>query len=366
MHAVSTRRPGPLRVLGIESSCDETAAAVVSADGVVHSDIIASQIAIHAPYGGIVPEVASRAHLGSITSVVEAALGALPDGLADVDAIAVTNGPGLVGALLVGVQFAKALAFSRGLPIVGVDHLVAHLLAVHLRRDGEALEESAREPAYPYIALLASGGHTALYEVRSGTEQVLLGQTRDDAAGEAFDKVAKLLGLGYPGGPRVDELAAQGDARAVALPRPNVGGRDSLEFSFSGLKTAVAQHVAKQGAPRDERALADLCASFQGVIVETLVRKSVLACRALDLPRLVLSGGVAANRGLRARAAEVCARERIGLFVPSLASCTDNAAMIAYAGAQRLATGARDDLTLTVYPRSPSVRRGRILDVRER
>jgi N6-L-threonylcarbamoyladenine synthase len=351
-------------VLGIESSCDETAAAVVTADGLVLSDVIASQIALHAPYGGIVPEVASRAHLESITAVVEAALAPLPEGLASVDAIAVTNGPGLVGALLVGVQFAKALAFSRGLPIVGVDHLVAHLLAVHLRRDAEPGAPQPSAPAYPYVALLASGGHTAVYEVRSGTELELLGQTRDDAAGEAFDKVAKLLGLGYPGGPRVDQLAAQGDPRAVVLPRPNVGGHDSLEFSFSGLKTAVAQHVARHGAPKDERALADLCASFQGVIVETLVRKSVLACRARSIPRLVLSGGVAANRGLRERAAEVCRRERIALFVPSLASCTDNAAMIAYAGARRLVAGQRDDLTLTVYPKSPSVRRGRFIDGR--
>ena len=356
----------PLRVLGIESSCDETAAAVVDLDGAVWSDVIASQIAIHAPYGGIVPEVASRAHLQHITTVVDAALEAVPGGLAGIDAIAVTNGPGLVGALLVGVQFAKALAFSRGLPIIGVDHLVAHLLAVHLRRPAANSDTAAppATPKYPFVALLASGGHTAIYEVRSAMDIELLGQTRDDAAGEAFDKVAKLLGLGYPGGPRVDRLAADGDPRAVALPRPNVGGSGSLEFSFSGLKTAVAQHVAKNGQPQGERALADLCASFQAVIVETMVRKSVLACQVREVPRLVLSGGVAANRGLRARAAESCAREGIALFVPELASCTDNAAMIAYAGAQRLAVGERDDLTLTVYPRSPSVRRGRFVAAR--
>lgn len=360
IHAVIGASGQPFRVLGIESSCDETAAAVVTSDGTVLSDIIASQIAIHAPYGGIVPEVASRAHLQSITSVVGRALEALPTGLAAIDAIAVTNGPGLAGALLVGVQFAKALAFSRGLPLVGVDHLVAHLLAVHLHRGAADLAG----PAYPYVALLASGGHTALYEVRSGTDLELLGQTRDDAAGEAFDKVAKLLGLGYPGGPRVDRLAQQGDPRAVVLPRPNVGGRDSLEFSFSGLKTAVAQHVGKHGQPKDERALADLCASFQAVIVETLIRKSLLACEARRIPRLVLSGGVAANYGLREHAAAVCAERGVALYVPPLASCTDNAAMIAYAGAQRLAIGERDDLTLTVYPRSPALRRGRIVDER--
>lgn len=365
MHAVTTDLERPSLVLGIESSCDETAAAIVTPEGTVLSDIIASQIALHAPYGGIVPEVASRAHLQNITTVVDTALAAVPGGLANVGAVAVTNGPGLSGALLVGVQFAKALAFSRGLPIVGVDHLVAHLLAVHLRHDALPPAGAATSPAYPFIALLASGGHTALYEVRSGVAVELLGQTRDDAAGEAFDKVAKLLGLGYPGGPRIDLLALRGDPRAVVLPRPNVGGRDSLEFSFSGLKTAVAQHVATRGPPQGERALADLCASFQAVIIETLVRKSVLACRARDVPRLVLAGGVAANQGLRGRAAEVCAREGLALFVPPVASCTDNAAMVAYAGAQRLAAGQRDDLTLTVYPRSPGVRRGRFLHARE-
>ena len=364
MCAVSDTIARTLCVLGIESSCDETAAAVVMSDGLVVSDIIASQVELHAPYGGIVPEVASRAHLQSITTVVEAAMREVPGGFAGIDAIAVTNGPGLVGALLVGVQFAKALAFSRDLPIVGVDHLVAHLLAVHLRRplDGNAISSG---PAYPFVALLASGGHTALYEVRSAIDIELLGQTRDDAAGEAFDKVAKLLGLGYPGGPRVDRLAQDGDPRAVTLPRPNVGGTGSLEFSFSGLKTAVAQHVGKMGLPTDDRTRADLCASFQSVIVETLVRKSVLACQVREIPRLVLCGGVAANRGLRARAAELCAREGIALSIPSFTSCTDNAAMIAYAGAQRFANGERDDLTLTVYPRSPTLRRGRFAATRQ-
>ena len=358
---MSAAEGGPRCVLGIESSCDETAAAVVLQDGHVVSDVVASQVRLHAPYGGIVPEVASRAHLQVIAGVVESALAALPGGLAGLDAVAVTNGPGLVGALLVGVQFAKALAFARGLPIVGVDHLVGHLLAVQLRREGEAPGGAA----YPFVALLASGGHTALYEVRSPTEQILLGQTRDDAAGEAFDKVAKLLGLGYPGGPRIDALAASGDPRAVALPRPNVGGRGSLEFSFSGLKTAVAQHVARQGAPATPDALADLCASFQAVIVEALVQKSLLACETRGVPRLVLAGGVAANRGLRARTTALCAARGVTLSLPSPASCTDNAAMIAYAGAQRLAAGLRDDATLTVYPRSPGVVRGRVAKVRE-
>jgi len=329
--------------------------------GGVLSDVVLSQVTLHAPYGGIVPEVASRAHSQTIAGVVEAALAPVPGGTAGIDAVAVTNGPGLVGALLVGVQFAKALAWSRGLPIVGVDHLVGHLLAVQLHREGEP----APAVPYPYIALLASGGHTALYEVRSPDEQLLLGQTRDDAAGEAFDKVAKLIGLGYPGGPRVDRLASLGDARAVPLPRPNVGGRGSLEFSFSGLKTAVAQHVARQGVPHSERGLADLCASFQGVMVETLAQKCLLACEMRRVPRLVLAGGVAANRGLRARTAALCAARGVTLSLPSPAACTDNAAMIAYAGAQRLLAGHRDDTTLSVYARSPSVVRGRVAKVRE-
>jgi N6-L-threonylcarbamoyladenine synthase len=351
----------PLRILGIESSCDETAAAVVMQHGLVLSDVVSSQVKLHAPYGGIVPEVASRAHLQSIAGVVEAALAPVPGGIAGIDAVAVTNGPGLVGALLVGVQFAKALAWSRGVPIVGVDHLVGHLLAVQLHQEGEP----APAVPYPYVALLASGGHTALYEVRSPLEQLLLGQTRDDAAGEAFDKVAKLVGLGYPGGPRVDALAAKGDPRALPLPRPNVGGRGSLEFSFSGLKTAVAQHVARHGVPDTERGLADLCASFQGVMVETLAQKCLLACETRGVPRLVLAGGVAANRGLRARTAALCAARGVTLSLPSPAACTDNAAMIAYAGAQRLLAGHRDDTTLGVYARSPSVVRGRVARVRE-
>lgn len=337
-----------MNVLGIESSCDETAAAVVTSEGLVLSDVIASQIQLHAPYGGVVPELASRAHLSNIAPVIQQALSVLPNGLADVDAIAVTAGPGLVGALLVGVQAAKAIAWSRKLPIVGVDHLVGHLLAVYLHR--------ANEPqvalTMPYIALIASGGHTALYRVEGPSQISLLGETRDDAAGEAFDKVAKLLGLGYPGGPAIDKLAALGDPNAIALPLP-LRDKRSLEFSFSGLKTRVAQHVAKHGRPTDERGLADLCASFQRVVVTSLVGKAIEACRQQRVPRLVLGGGVAANRGLRAYAAEQAKRAGIHLFVPETACCTDNGAMIAYAGARLLALGKRDGLDLTVFSTSP-------------
>ncbi len=337
-----------MRVLGIESSCDETAAAVVDSDGSVLSDVVASQIALHAPYGGVVPELASRAHLTNLVPVIERAVAVLPGGFSDLDAVAVTNGPGLVGALLIGVQAAKAIAWSRNLPIVGVNHLVGHLLAVYLRRG----EEPKVELPFPYIALLASGGHTALYQVDGPLDVIQLGETRDDAAGEAYDKVGKLLGLGYPGGPVVDRLAALGNATAVQLPLP-MRHKQSLEFSFSGLKTAVAQHVAKHGTPDTDAARADLCASFQHRVVTSLVTKSLEACKQRKVPRLVLGGGVAANKGLRALAAERCAKLGVGLFVPPFASCTDNAAMIAYAGAQRLMAGERDSLDLSVFSTSP-------------
>ncbi len=342
-------------VLGIESSCDETAAALVREDGTVLVDVVASQIAVHAPYGGVVPELASRAHMQAIVPVVEQALSVLPGGIVDVDAIAVTNGPGLVGALLVGVQTAKALAFSLGKRIVGVNHLDGHLLAVFLRR-GEG--PHPEPPPFPFVGLLASGGHTALYRVDSPRQVVMLGQTRDDAAGEAFDKAAKLLELGYPGGPVIDRLAAQGDPRAVDFPLPMAQKR-SLDFSFSGLKTAVARHVAKEGLPRNEQELADVCASFQNRAVESLVRKSVAACQQEKVRHLVLAGGVAANRGLRERAAERCEREGISLHVPSMKSCTDNAAMIAYAGALSLAEGREDALSFEVYSRDPARLRGK-------
>jgi N6-L-threonylcarbamoyladenine synthase len=339
-----------MNVLGIESSCDETAAAVVTDDGRVLSDVVASQIALHHPYGGVVPELASRAHLRNVVPVIEQAVKVLPRGFDDLDAIAVTNGPGLVGALLVGVSAAKAIAWSRGLPLVGVNHLVGHLLAVYLRRG----DEPPVPLEMPYVALLASGGHTALYRVDAHDQTIKLGETRDDAAGEAYDKVAKLLGLGYPGGPIVDKLAAQGNADAVPLPRP-MQGKHGLAFSFSGLKTAVAQHVQKNGRPADAQARADLCASFQRSVVGSLVEKSLAACAREGVPRLVLGGGVAANRGLRALAAERCAKKGIALFVPPFASCTDNAAMIAYAGAQRLLAGDRDTLELSVYSRVPAL-----------
>ncbi len=342
-----------MRVLGIESSCDETAAAVVE-DARVLSDVVSSQIALHAPYGGVVPELAARAHLANVAPVIESALREA-GGLSTIDAVAVTRGPGLLSALLVGMSAGKAIAWARGLPIVCVDHLVAHLFAVDLVRDDvvPAVER-------PFIGLLASGGHSAIYEVRGIADVELLGQTRDDAAGEAFDKAGKLLGLGYPGGPIVDRLAAKGDPKRVPLPMPMAHRKDSLELSFSGLKTALARHVELQGVPEDEQGLADVCASFQRSVVEALASRAVLACRLRRVPRLVLAGGVAANRGLRARTSELARAHGIELFIPDVRSCTDNAAMIAHAGALKLAHGGPDDLGATPYSRAPDLRRGKI------
>lgn len=344
-----------MRVLGIESSCDETAAALVTDTGEVLADVIASQVAVHSPYGGIVPELASRAHMQAIIPVLRRAVADLPGGLKSIDAIAVTRGPGLVGSLLVGVQVAKALAWSLDKPLVGVNHLDGHLFAIYLRRPGK---DEPEVPALPFVGLLVSGGHTALYRVEGFDDIALLAQTRDDAAGEAFDKAAKLLGLGYPGGPIIDKLAARGNPDAIPFPLP-MASKNTLDFSFSGLKTALARHVQQEGVPEDEQGLADLCASFQAVIVESLVRKSILACQREEIAQLVITGGVAANRGLRARAQRACDEASIALFVPPPVSCTDNAAMIAMAGARRLAAGERDDLSFAVYSRDPERRRGR-------
>ena len=336
-----------MKILGIETSCDETAAAVVQDDGLVLSDVVHTQVKLHAPYGGIVPELASRDHMKNIRPVVERALQIARVPLDDIGGLSVTCRPGLSGALLVGIQAAKGLAFARNLPIVGVDHLVGHLMAVFLRYEGEP----QHKPAWPFVALIVSGGHTALYRVDGpDLSQVReLGATRDDAAGEAFDKVAKLLGLGYPGGPIIDQLAAEGDPTQVPLSRP-MPARHSFEFSFSGLKTNVMRYVKERGLPRDSVTLRNLCASFQTRIVETLVKKSLLATQAEGVSTLVMGGGVAANSQLRKTMQEACGRNAIQLFAPSLRACTDNAAMIAYAGSHRLALGQSDASTLEMNP----------------
>lgn len=332
-----------MRVLGIESSCDETGAAVVDETGRVLSDVVQSQITLHAPYGGVIPELASRDHLKNSGPVVREALERAGTKLEELDGIAVTNRPGLVGALLVGLQTAKGLAWSRGLPLVGVDHLVGHLLAVFLRRT----EASETPPAYPFVALLASGGHTAIYRVDGprAADVRELGGTRDDAAGEAFDKVGKLLGLGYPGGPIIDRLAKQGDPKAIAFTLP-MGHTRSFEFSFSGIKTQVAQLVREKGIPQSESGLADMCASFQAAVTSVLAKKLVAAAVREGVATVVIGGGVAANRELRQRVSTLAAEHGIRAVLPELASCTDNAAMIAYAGLMRLQAGERDGYEL--------------------
>lgn len=336
-----------MRVLGIESSCDETAAAVVLDGDVVLSDVISSQIALHRPYGGIVPEIASRAHLTQIVPVVGEALRQAGVGLEDIGAVAVTRGPGLVGSLLVGLQMGKAIAFARGLPLIGVNHLEGHLTAVFLRDAGET---AGPQLGFPHLGLLVSGGHSALILCRGGGNFELLGSTRDDAAGEAFDKVAKLLGLGYPGGVVIDRLAARGDPRRVALPRA-MRGR-GLDLSFSGIKTAVALHLREHGVPEGE-ALADLCASFQYAVVDQLVRKAMLALEKTRLEDLQVAGGVAANSGLRAALEQQAQRRGFRLWIPPVRRCTDNAAMIAAAGARGLARGERADLSLNAESSLP-------------
>jgi len=326
-----------MKVLGIESSCDETAAAVVEG-GRVLSDVVASQIAAHRPYGGVVPEIASRRHMVSIVPVIAEALARAGVPMTDIDGVAVTAGPGLLGSLLVGTQVAKGIAASRDLPLVAVNHLRGHLLAVRIPAD------DAPRPAFPYMALLASGGHTAIYLVEAADRIECLGQTRDDAAGEAFDKVAKLLGLGYPGGPVIDRLAA-GDGPQESFPQA-LRRRDSYEFSFSGIKTAVAQHVAALGRAPDESEVRAVVRGFQRAVVEILVRKLTLAARARQVERVVLAGGVAANAGLRSHAAAVCDELGLKLFVPPPERCTDNASMIAFAGEIALAAGEHASLDL--------------------
>jgi N6-L-threonylcarbamoyladenine synthase len=323
-----------MRILGIETSCDETAAAVVEDGRVVRSSVVSSQVDLHAQYGGVVPEVASRAHVDLIVPVVADALGEAGVTLADVDAVAATYGPGLAGALLVGVSAAKALALVGGVPYIGVNHLEAHLYAGWLEQP---------DLTTPLAVLLVSGGHTMLVAVDAPGAYRVLGQTVDDAAGEAFDKVARFLGLGYPGGPVIDRLARGGDPAAISFPRAMPG---ELDCSFSGLKTAVVQYVrAHPGA-----VVADVAASFQEAVVDQLVAKLALAADAAGAATLVLGGGVAANSRLRARTAELAAATGREVFLPSPALCTDNAAMIAAAAAFRLEADGPTPLDAGVAP----------------
>lgn len=336
-----------MRVLGLESSCDETAAAIIEDGAVVLADVVASQNEVHARYGGVVPELASRAHIVNVVPVVQAALDAMGGTLADIDGIAVTHAPGLVGALLVGLQTAKALAWVTGAPLVGVHHLEGHLSAIYLEPD---------PPPFPHLALIVSGGHTSLVRVDGHGQVAEIGRTRDDAAGEAFDKGAKLLGLGYPGGAMVDRVATAGDPRAIAFPRAMLAPETGHDFSFSGLKTSLLHHTRAHGLPEGQE-LADVCASYQHAIVEVLVRKTRKAVRAEGLAHVQICGGVAANGALRRAMRAAGEEDGFRVHVPPPKRCTDNAAMIAVAGYHRLMRGERAGLNLQAIASQPLPRR---------
>ena len=312
-------------ILGMESSCDETSAAVVRMEAgrrEICSNIVASQIETHRLYGGVVPEIASRAHIEAITGITREALDRAGIALSDLSAVAVTAAPGLIGALLVGVNFAKSLAIANSIPLVAVNHIKAHVAAAYLA-------DPALEP--PFLALVVSGGHTSLFEVRSYTDFLELGATRDDAAGEAFDKIGRVIGLPYPGGAALDKLAYEGDPRAIKLPSPALAG-DTLDFSFSGLKTAALNYINSTRQSGAEVPRADLAASYTAAIVEGVAVKTALALQQSGHKTLVLAGGVAANSHLRARLQEVCAQQGARLSTPPISLCGDNGAMVAAAG----------------------------------
>jgi len=340
-----------VNIVGIETSCDETGVALVRSQGaglpLLAGQALHSQVALHAAYGGVVPELASRDHIRRVLPLLQDVLGQTLSTLDDIDVVAYTRGPGLAGALLVGAGVACSIAASLDRPAIGVHHLEGHLLSPFL---------SADPPTFPFVALLVSGGHTQLLHVTDVGRYALLGDTIDDAAGEAFDKSAKLLGLGYPGGPALARLADFGDPEAYALPRPLLQ-RDSLDFSFAGLKTAVRTHAARLDSTC-EQARADLAASTQAAIVDVLAKKSMAALAAADCDRLVVAGGVGANAALRARLLQECEKRQARVHFPELALCTDNGAMIALAAAMRWQRGIADvtnDYAFDVRPRWPLV-----------
>jgi N6-L-threonylcarbamoyladenine synthase len=324
-----------VRILGIETSCDETAAAVVDDGRTVRSSVVSSQVDLHGRYGGVVPEIASRAHLEIIDDVIGQALLEAGTTWSDIDAIAAVQGPGLAGALLVGVSAAKAIALATGLPYVGVNHHEAHMYAA-------LLEDPTLEP--PFVTLIVSGGHTLLIAMDDHGQYRVLGQTVDDAAGEAFDKVARFLGLGYPGGPAIDRLAATGNPDAIAFPRPMID--DGNDFSFSGLKTAVVQYVRKH----PDLDVADVAASFQAAVVDVLVTKLLQVSEQTGISTLVIGGGVAANSALRSRLLDEAETSGVRLVLPSIGLCTDNAAMVASVARWRLAADGPTSLAAGAYP----------------
>ena len=327
-------------ILGIETSCDETAAAVVEDGSVVLSSKVSSQIEVHHRYGGVVPELASRKHIEAIVPVVEAATSDCGIKTSQIDAIAATRGPGLVGALLVGFSFAKSYAYALGIPLIGVNHLEGHINSVFLEPEA---------PPFPFVALLASGGHTGIYYVTSHTAIELMGQTRDDAAGEAFDKVAKLLGLGYPGGGVIDRLSKEGNPDKIAFTRPYLNKSD-FDFSFSGIKTAVSLYVGKHQSDYKTR-MADIAAGFQAAVVEVLAYKLINAALSKGCDHIAVVGGVAANSGLRHKVRSAAEDRGLKVHVPSAELCGDNAAMIAAVGYHYLKAGIDAKLTDDVFSR---------------
>ncbi len=334
-----------MRVLGIESSCDETGVALYDVERGLLGHAVHSQVAMHEAYGGVVPELASRDHIRRLVPLLRSVLAEAGVGIGNIDAVAYTAGPGLAGALLVGASFAAALALARGIPALAVHHLEGHLLSPLLAQD---------PPTFPFVALLVSGGHTQLMRVTGVGAYQLLGESLDDAAGEAFDKTAKLLGLGYPGGPLLAQLAEQGIVGRFKLPRPMLQSGD-FDFSFSGLKTAVLTAVRSNSL--DAAGRADLAAEFQEAVTEVLVAKSLAAVRHCGMQRLVVAGGVGANQRLRQRLDAAAAKSGVRVFYPELALCTDNGAMIAFCGAQRLLSGAQTSTSgngaFAVRPRWP-------------
>jgi N6-L-threonylcarbamoyladenine synthase len=349
----------PARILGIESSCDETAASVVENGRIIISNLVASQVDLHAQFGGVFPEVASRQHIRTVYTIVEQALEQAHLGLTDVDAIAVTRGPGLPGSLVVGMNMAKGLALGSGLPLVGVNHLEAHVYSAWLSFATEQ-SQPAPEPHFPLLTLIVSGGHTELVLMKDHLQYESLGATLDDAAGEAFDKVARLIGLGYPGGPAIQHAAQNGNPQAFRFPRAWLEG--SWNFSFSGLKTSVLREVQRLQTPAGESSLRrplpveDLAASFQEAVVEVLVGKTLLAAKELNAAEILVAGGVSANKALRetfqARAA-VLSPKGMPVHIPPMSLCTDNAAMIASAGYYRYIMGQRDSLGMDALPNWP-------------
>ncbi len=327
-------------ILAIETSCDETAAAVVKNGREVLSNIISSQIDLHKLYGGVVPEIASRKHIEKINQVIEEALAEAKVTLEDVDAIGVTYGPGLVGALLVGVAQAKAISFAKNKPLVGVHHIEGHVSANYI-------ENKELEP--PFLCLIVSGGHTHLVLVKEYGVYEIVGRTRDDAAGEAFDKVARAIGLGYPGGPKIDKLSKEGNRNAIIFPRAQIEGAP-YDFSFSGLKSAVLNHINSCEMKKEEINPADIAASFQEAVIDVLVTKTLLAAKDFGMKKVALAGGVASNSHLRARMAAACKEKELEFYHPSPIFCTDNAAMIGAAAYYEYKKGARAGLDLNAVP----------------